>query len=190
MMDMRPVKLERHLVRKSLSDRYHMYPDVMLAIRDYTEQARHNSDPMGVDEMSYPGDEEHDGEWEEVYAVGKSQGTGNGQQKRQRALEGHRQEPDREAVEPGRRRAGPTQVSQQWRKMSNGGPMHQGKDEGPRQEERLQSARRIRSPSGRRRHRIWETWSSARSRKSRELVPRKLLRTVGTTSRQDLLIST
>lgn len=85
MMDMCPTELGRHLVLHS--DQYGSYPKVMPGNMEYVVHNR--SDPVGPDEMLYPADDEHDGEWEEVYAVGenggrkrKNTGKGKGHSKR------------------------------------------------------------------------------------------------------------
>lgn len=79
MMDMCPPELERHLLLNS--DRYDTCAKVKAAIRDYGEQMRHKSDPMEVVEMAGDGDDEYDGEWEEVHAVGKDKNKGKGKGK-------------------------------------------------------------------------------------------------------------
>lgn len=75
-MDMCLVDIERHLVLDF--GRHDTYPKLKPAMMDCVEQTRHKPDPMDIDEMSRPHEEEHDGAWEDVYAVGISKGNGKG----------------------------------------------------------------------------------------------------------------
>lgn len=76
MLDMCPVELERHPVRSS--DRCDTYP---MATRDYVEQMRRKYDPMEIDEMAYPAEEEGNRSWEGVHATRCSKGKGKGKSK-------------------------------------------------------------------------------------------------------------
>lgn len=60
------------------SDRHDTYPKVESATLDYAEQLRHKSNPVGVGEIAYSADEEYDGEWEDIQAVGQAKGKGKG----------------------------------------------------------------------------------------------------------------
>lgn len=70
------VDLEKHLVLNS--DRHDTYPKIKSAVGDHVEHVCHKSDPIEVDEMTYPADEDYEGEWAAVgYAKSKSKGRGN-----------------------------------------------------------------------------------------------------------------
>lgn len=75
MIDTCPVQLERHLVLNP--DRYDTDPKIKSAVREYVEQMRHEADPVDTNKNSYPIEEEHDGEWEQVYTIGDFKGEGN-----------------------------------------------------------------------------------------------------------------
>lgn len=58
--------------------RFGMHQKVKSAIRGYLEQLRHKSVATEIDEASYPMEDEHDGDWEEVCAVGNTKRTRQG----------------------------------------------------------------------------------------------------------------
>lgn len=80
MMDVCLDELKRHLALNYF-DRYDTYPKAKSAIRDYVELMRHNSDPMEIDEMAKAAEEEYEGKWEEVHAVGNAKGKAKGKTK-------------------------------------------------------------------------------------------------------------
>lgn len=75
-MDMCPEELERHFVLNS--DRSGRCPKVKSTTTGFVEQMWHKPDQMEFEDMSHPAEEEYDGDWEEVYAVGGSNDKGKG----------------------------------------------------------------------------------------------------------------
>lgn len=59
----------------------HKYWDVKSATRHCVEQLRHKSDPTGFGGMAYLAEEEDDGKWEELQAVGYPKAMAKGKNK-------------------------------------------------------------------------------------------------------------
>lgn len=65
-----PIRAGEHWILNSGS--FEGYPKVKAAIRDLAEQMRHKSDPMGLDEVAGPEEDEYDGPWEEMHTRGRA----------------------------------------------------------------------------------------------------------------------
>lgn len=73
-MDMRPAERANHPILNP--DRFGTHPKAKAALGDLIEQMRHKSDTMELDEVAPLADDDGEGEWEEVRAVGRAKCKG------------------------------------------------------------------------------------------------------------------